>query len=216
MSSIKLKLGYCPHCMKNLAHAGTQDGLLYHLGNVLALGTFRFWRVGSWNCTLCNRQSLRLMGCRRHVPTLREPGGQSTIEPTDSNLQATESVGNFIKQEVSLVARRERANRFSVKFRDNVVRRLISTDCSMSDLCNDLQISESDIVDWLADHISRQQERCERLENDLKQLEATENSLDLQRRLSHHEEEQQSFVAQSHQISPDDTVRIVDGKVLSS
>ena len=77
-----------------------------------------------------------------------------------------EPVGNFIKDQ-SLVLQSARLDRFSEKFRDSVVDRILSGKVSISSLTSDGDYSESELVSWIADKAKRQDERVETLELDV-------------------------------------------------
>ena len=66
-----------------------------------------------------------------------------------------EPVGNFIKDQ-SLVLQSSRLDRFTEKFRDSVVERILTGQVSISSLTADGAYCESELVSWIADKAKRQ------------------------------------------------------------
>ncbi len=80
-----------------------------------------------------------------------------------SSERSTESIGNYLKNEHSLVMRDKRSNRFSEKFRDSTVSRILSGATTIAQVRKELNVSEQDIVDWIASLALRKQERLDEL-----------------------------------------------------
>lgn len=75
-----------------------------------------------------------------------------------------ERVGNVTRSDDSLVVRRARASRYSKKFRDGVVDRVLSGQSSISLVRSELDLSERDLLDWVQDRVARQDEHIAKLE----------------------------------------------------
>jgi len=88
----------------------------------------------------------------------------STPPPMPAPLQPAESVGNFIKTDSSLLMKSTRLQRYSEKYRDAVVRRILSGAISLQQARKEKQLSESEIIDWICDLVDRQQQKIETLE----------------------------------------------------
>ena len=67
-----------------------------------------------------------------------------------------EHVGNVTRTDESLLVRHTRAARYSEKFRDGVVDRVLSGQSSISQIRNELTLSERDLLDWIKDRVTRQ------------------------------------------------------------
>ena len=93
--------------------------------------------------------------------TKSEPIGRSELDA----IPEAEPVGNFIKDQ-SLVLKTTRINRFTEKFRDSVVERILTGKVSISALTENGQYCESELVSWIADKAKRQEEKIEILESD--------------------------------------------------
>jgi hypothetical protein len=91
--------------------------------------------------------------------------------PAASEL-AVESVGNFLKSEHSLLMQDRRANKFTQKFRDGTVRKILSGTASIQDVRGELKVSEADLIRWIAELLSRKEQRIEELVTILQSFES--------------------------------------------
>lgn len=66
-----------------------------------------------------------------------------------------QSEGNYILDELSLAQRVDHSARFTEKFRDNVVERIISNRTLVSKVCRELDITESDVQHWMKQWVHR-------------------------------------------------------------
>ena len=90
------------------------------------------------------------------------------LEPTPQpeNAEADvgfEHVGNVTRSDDSLLVRKARAARYSIKFRDGVVDRILSGQSTIKQVRGELNLSERDLLDWVNDRVSRQDERIAKL-----------------------------------------------------
>ena len=76
---------------------------------------------------------------------------------------AIEHVGNFLRSDESLLVRKARANRYSKKFREGVVNRILSGALTISQARKELNVSERDLLDWINDRIMRQDQKITKL-----------------------------------------------------
>ncbi len=88
---------------------------------------------------------------------------KQTSGPVVAELEPAESVGNFIKTESSLV-KSTRMQRYSAKYRDAVVRRILTGSASIKQIRDEKDLSETEITDWIVDLFERQQQRLDALE----------------------------------------------------
>ena len=147
------KLGYCTSCMKNIPHVRRVRNPIAYSLDLLTIRLARFFRIGPWYCVQCGTRELLLPGKSRKA---------ETYFPGRSASQA-EKAGNYIRTTESLVMRRNRANRYSRKYRDGVVKKLISGTHTISQIGQELDLSERDIVDWIVDALESKQERIDEL-----------------------------------------------------
>jgi len=78
-------------------------------------------------------------------------------------IPVAQSVGNYIRDQ-ALVLSSTRIHRYSVKYRDAVVSRLLSGRTTISSLTADGQFTESELISWIADKAKRQSEKSKDLE----------------------------------------------------
>lgn len=72
-----------------------------------------------------------------------------------------EPVGNFLKTDNSLVVRAKRLKRYSAKYRDSVIARVLHGVSTISEVRHDAKLSEAEIVDWIADKYRRMEKEIE-------------------------------------------------------
>ena len=146
--------GYCKACIKNTPHHRYVQSYVFRIvDHATSPLTFRLG-IGPWYCSNCDRRSW-ILG--------KPDKNAASIDFQDSGEPGIEKVGNFIRSDHSLVVRRARSSRYSQKYRDGVVTRLISGNVSIYDLSRELNISDRDLVDWIADMLSRKQEKIDEL-----------------------------------------------------
>ena len=81
-------------------------------------------------------------------------------------IPVAQSVGNYIREQ-ALVLSSTRIHRYSVKYRDAVVSRLLSGRTTFSSLTADGQFTESELISWIADKAKRQSEKSKDLDLEL-------------------------------------------------
>jgi uncharacterized membrane protein len=98
----------------------------------------------------------------------------------DNKLPEAEAVGNFIKDR-SLIIKSTRMHRVSVKYRDSVVKRILSGQVSISQLTATGDYTEGELVSWIADKVKRLNQRIEMMEDsfDREWSEAVQQNSDL-------------------------------------
>ena len=102
------------------------------------------------------------------MPRPREDVGE--LRPDSAPRIEVERIGNHLHDHVSLVARQERATRFTPKFRESVVDRLLSGSVSMLQVRQELGVSDSDLMAWIAEKLRLQSQRIEQLSTALRQI----------------------------------------------
>ena len=86
----------------------------------------------------------------------------SLDEDQDSESVA-EHVGNVTRSDDSLLVRKARAARYSKKFREGVVDRILSGNSTITQVRRELGLSERDLLDWINDRVLRQDQRIAKL-----------------------------------------------------
>lgn len=144
-----MRNGHCVQCGGPTRHAHLAQGLFWRLHQ----STFQLLPrlgLGRWACTECYSERALLAPVRR--PTGVETSG-STFEPD----------GNFIVGNLSLVRRSLKTSRYTEKFRDSVVERLVSGQVNLESVRSELRVREADVMAWIADRLQRQQDRVSQL-----------------------------------------------------
>lgn len=100
----------------------------------------------------------------------------STYNPGLEEPESAESVGNYILNSESLILRRNRAKRYSPKYRDGAVARIVSGTSTISQIGQEMGLTERDLVDWIADALARKQDRIDELTAILKSVQIVDEN----------------------------------------
>jgi hypothetical protein len=151
MGSATYQLGYCKMCCRNVPHFRGRTRLL---PTILNVATFNLFRFGHWYCGQCEFRSQHLRRVRRN----------KLMMPTnETSLEQTETVGNYIKSDGSLVLRKKRSSRYTNKFREGVVQRLLSGKTNIAQLTTELGVTEYDLLSWVNDALRTRDDRIREL-----------------------------------------------------
>lgn len=143
-----IRNGYCEKCGRTARQMHHASGAVWWLHRL----TFQILPrlgVGGWSCLECSTECRYLSRAPRHS--------------TESSESASPFVpdGNFIIGDRSLVRRSLKASRYTEKFRDSVVDRLVNGQVNLESIRSELRVRESDVMAWIADRLQRQQERID-------------------------------------------------------
>lgn len=158
----RLRRGFCKDCCANVSHARrfrTKAGWL------LDVLTFQFsarFRLGSWRCLQCARRSIYLHLSRSDAKTI-QLGDNAKQEAGEDGL-TIEHGGNFLLNERSLLARRERCNRYSEKYRESIVHKILAGQTTIPEVRQELGLSEQDLLDWIAQAYDDRNQKIKELE----------------------------------------------------
>lgn len=168
MSQSTTKRGYCPICVKNIPHFRAFNSRFFYALDYFSFGIAGAFRVGPWHCKHCLHRTIFLKRELRTAANYRvdDPGTISSAGSTDpaQDPKVAQPIGNLLKSEKSLVMRSKRLKRFSEKYRDSIVRRLLSGTGTMMQIREEKNISEGELVDWISDLFERMQVRITLLE----------------------------------------------------
>ncbi len=179
--------GYCAKCGQTTRHAHTATGLLWWAHAV----TFQILPrvgLGRWVCLDCYSKRIVLRAQRE--------GEGSDEGSADGGFEAD---GNFIVGDLSLVRRSVKNSRYTEKFRDSVVDRLMAGHATLESIRRELEVRESDLLGWIADQMRRQQEQIAQLTRLLRILAEEKNDLRL-------ESEAETVVEKREQSASEDGV----------
>ena len=156
-------------CMQNVEHVRKFSNPFLWMLDLLTLKILTLFRLGPWYCYQCEQKSFRLKRKRRRVPTYRSDtslvdfGDEKVLKTTDN----AQSVGNYLKNDQSLVMREKRTHRFSEKFRDSTVTRILSGATTIAQVHHELNVTEHDLISWIANFALRRNEGIEELADEL-------------------------------------------------
>lgn len=105
-------------------------------------------------------QRFGLLFRRKRKTKVLEPSSQPEHKEAEESF---EHVGNVTRSDESLLVRKARAARYSKKFRDGVVDRVLSGKSTITQVRNELKLSERDILDWINDRVMRQDQKITKL-----------------------------------------------------
>jgi len=89
---------------------------------------------------------------------------KSKMEATaDVETGGAEHVGNVTRSDDSLLVRKARASRYSKKFREDIVQRILTGHSTISQVRRELGLSERDLLDWINDRVMRQDQHIAKL-----------------------------------------------------
>jgi transposase-like protein len=160
------KWGYCRNCVKNVPHDEWHTSPWFRFVDNMTFGKLRLLRVGPWHCVHCQSQSFYLRRTLDDAVDYPIQGTEFDLrEPQASEQVTAHTVGNFIRTEESLVMRSQRLKRFSEKYRDAVVRRILKGTATMMQIRQEMDVSEKELVDWISDLVDRLQARLATKEN---------------------------------------------------
>lgn len=173
MSELVHKWGYCPNCLKNIPHFCAPTSRLIRALEFLSFGHAKSLRIGPWYCVHCEIKSIYLRDERPDAPRFRTADAEanSHSDPTDQSFgDVDQPIGNFLRAEQSLVMRSKRLKRFSEKYRDSIVQRLLAGTSTMAQIRQEKDIAEGELTDWIADMVERMQARLDTLEETLEAI----------------------------------------------
>ena len=158
MSFQQTKSGYCAKCVSNETHVRKVPDGVYWILDACTLSLVEMFRVGPWFCMECNTEQL-------YLPVKKSPQGIERIRlaKEEANPQSR-SVGNFLRSEQSLVQRQRRKSRYSEKFRDDLVLRILNGSTSLQQVRDDHNVSEQDVKDWILDMKQRHSSRLDEID----------------------------------------------------
>ncbi len=179
------KIGLCKQCLRNVPHVLYFQWPIFRLLNRCPQFADSL-PLASWHCCGCEKNSFRLKrpdpelntdvtstGMQDVVPwpdrndpsqrfglLFRRKRKSDVVKFSDSKTQTEaagfEHVGNVTRTDDSLLVRKARAARYSKKYREGVVDKILSGNSTITQVRNDLGLSERDLLDWINDRVMKQ------------------------------------------------------------
>lgn len=151
VSGGRYQIGYCRSCGRNVQHFRGPKSIATKFRDLTTLYILNF---GPWYCSHCEKRTKCLPRIRNREPT----------NPVISDrLTESERIGNYIRTESSLVLRKKRAGRYSKKYREGVVVRLVTGKTNVAQLIVELNVTENDLMAWIAELIENRDNRIDEL-----------------------------------------------------
>ncbi|WP_157665173.1 hypothetical protein [Mariniblastus fucicola] len=149
--------------------------------------------LGSWHCCGCEKNSFRIKRPDPEVTTdvtsttmndivawpdrndptqrfgllFRRKKATRVLDPSLDSASDGESsfehVGNVTRSDDSLLVRKARAARYSQKFREGVIERILSGKSTITQVKDELKLSERDLLDWINDRVMKQDQHIAKL-----------------------------------------------------
>ncbi|MEE2827180.1 MAG: hypothetical protein VYE64_11190 [Planctomycetota bacterium] len=149
MSQESTNQGYCSRCKKNAFFTRVGGSRLANWRERLTLKLSRLAGPPVWRCDQCGHRLRFLARCRKAAEKEAVADFTTTIQED----------GNFIRRDLSLVLQKQRSARFSQKYRDGIVQRLMSGTATPHQVSRELEVRESDLMAWIADLLDRRDEQ---------------------------------------------------------
>ena len=106
------------------------------------------------------------------VKSTRGANPQSATVSSASSKATQTAAGNFLRNNQSLVMRSARSDRFTEKFRDGIVQRILNSTTTIAEVREQHHLTEQDIIDWIKHSFDRKQKRIDELKEKLRLTEA--------------------------------------------
>lgn len=100
-----------------------------------------------------------------HPDTVVLDSTEQDDELQDKEIKEDLPIGNFIVDQKSLVVRSQRLLRYSEKYRDSVIEKILSGDITIREARSDKDISEAEIISWIADRMQRLEAEVAQIQN---------------------------------------------------
>ena len=169
----KRKRGFCSNCVRNVPFIRHINTRVLRMFDRITLGCLSFTGLGPWYCIQCDKKLLFVKQpskrAAEYVPIDTEDQNQQT-EKWKRRSESEElvegpavAVGNYLKTEGSLLANSTRLSRFSEKYRDSIVRKVLAGAHSLARVREENGLSEAEILCWTADHVNRLEQEIQAL-----------------------------------------------------
>lgn len=149
------KQGFCESCQQNKGHRRVAG--VFSLLNLVLLGIPSLFGISTWRCVHCS--SLRVFLVRSREVSKKIPASSfrraTPNPPPNGGLKAEAEVPEKAKSPPSRL--------YSTKYRDGVVKRIVSGITTISEVKESLQLPESEVLDWIKQSFQRKEDRVEML-----------------------------------------------------
>ena len=99
---------------------------------------------------------------------------KSSKVESNSEENAQSSAGNFLRNDQSLVMRSARSDRFTDKFKEGIVQRILQGTTTIADVREQHYLTEQDVITWMKQSFDRKQKRIDDLIQQLRRSESND------------------------------------------
>ena len=171
---MKMKLGYCSACHQNKKHTRTAG--FASVLNLFSFGLLGLLGISTWSCIHCRRHSSFLRFARNDQPAeVKKSKVKRIVRPPNGGLKQIENSSMTDGEDIKASSTKTPASQtklYSDKFRDDIVRRILTGNATMRSACDSLNVDEPTIMEWIRSNFVRTQERIKELESELKELQS--------------------------------------------
>jgi len=108
------------------------------------------------------------------VNSAQSTDARGSINRAQSSTPSQTVAGNFLRNDQSLVMRSARSDRFTEKFKDGIVQRILSGTTTIAEVREQHYLTEQDVIDWMKQSFDRKQKRVDDLTQQLRLTESTD------------------------------------------
>lgn len=149
------KEGFCESCQQNKDHRRVAG--VFSLINLMLLGIPSLFGISTWQCVHCRSRRVFLVRSRKVSKKIPASSFRRVLPQPPPNGRLKTAV------EAPVKAKSTRSRLYSTKYRDGVVKRIVSGITSITEVKESLQLPESDVVDWIKQSFQRKEDRVEML-----------------------------------------------------
>lgn len=147
------KEGFCDSCQQNKDHRRVAG--VFSLLNLMLLGIPSLFGISTWQCVHCRSLRVFLARQRQVDRKIASSSFRRALPKPPPN--------GGLKSETPPPAQSTRSRLYSPKYRDGVVKRIVSGITSVAEVKESLQLPEEDVVDWIKESFQRKEDRVEML-----------------------------------------------------
>ena len=155
------KEGFCESCQQNKPHRRIAG--VFSLLNLMLLGIPTLFGISTWQCTHCRSMRIFLMKQRASAPKKARSSSYSYPRALPSPPPNGGLKSQTPKTDTPKKVKSTRSRLYSEKYRDGVVKRIVSGITSIKEVQESLELPESDVIDWIKQSFQRKEDRVEEL-----------------------------------------------------
>ena len=99
---------------------------------------------------------------------------KSSKAETENEGNSQSAAGNFLRNDQSLVMRSVRSDRFTDKFKEGIVQRILQGTTTLADVREQHYLTEQDVIAWMKQSFDRKQNRIDDLMQQLRKSESSD------------------------------------------